>query len=318
MRTAILGVWHVHAPAYTKTAAAHGEVIGFFERNDTLAEAFAAQTGLPRFKSRAELLAADCEGVIVCSATCDHEDDIVAAARAGKHIFTEKVLALTDDACERIAAEISAHGVTFVISLFQKYLGSRITVKRIADSGELGRINYLRFRNCHSGSTLAWLPDHFYCREECGGGAMIDLGAHGMYIAEWFLGVPTTAGSAFTVTCESPKVKQQNTDGVEDNAVTVLRYENGAIAVNETGFVSNRDPVVLEVHGEEGYVRMVNNTVYKATAETGGSEVAVPVDPDVPSPLVQFLTGNILEGCGIREACALTRMMTLAYHGAIE
>ena len=98
MKTAILGVWHVHAPAYTKTAAEHGEVLGFFERNDALAEAFAAKTGLTRFPTREALLTSGCEGVIVCSATCDHEEDIIAAAEAGKHVFTEKVLALTDAA----------------------------------------------------------------------------------------------------------------------------------------------------------------------------------------------------------------------------
>ena len=46
MKIAILGVWHVHAPDYTRTALAHGEVVGFFERNHTLAEAFANQFGL--------------------------------------------------------------------------------------------------------------------------------------------------------------------------------------------------------------------------------------------------------------------------------
>ena len=88
MKIAILGVWHVHAPDYTRTALAHGEVVGFFERNDALAEAFASHFGLPRFATVEALLASDCEAVIVCSATKDHTADIIAAAKAGKHIFT--------------------------------------------------------------------------------------------------------------------------------------------------------------------------------------------------------------------------------------
>ena len=182
MKIAILGVWHVHAPDYTRTALAHGEVVGFFERNDALAEAFAAHFGLPRFATVEELLASECEAVIVCSASRDHAEDMIAAARAGKHIFTEKVLALTDAECDAIEAAVNESGVTFVISLFQKYIGSRRAVKTVADSGELGKINYLRFRNCHTGSAANWLPTHFYNAEECGGGAMIDLGAHGMYL----------------------------------------------------------------------------------------------------------------------------------------
>ena len=313
MKIAILGVWHVHAPDYTRTALAHGEVVGFFERNDALAEAFASHFGLPRFATVEDLLASDCEAVIVCSATKDHTADIIAAAKAGKHIFTEKVLALTDAECDAIEAAVNESGVTFVISLFQKYIGSRKAVKAVADSGELGKINYLRFRNCHTGSTGNWLPAHFYNAEECGGGAMIDLGAHGMYLTEWILGVPMTASSAFTVSCDRPDVAEKNKDRVEDNAVTVMSYPNGAIAVGETGFVSANDPVVFEVHGENGYVRMEGDRVTKRTAATGGREVDVPTEEGDPAPIIQFLTGNILPGCGMAEAKALTHMMVMAY-----
>ncbi len=313
MKIAIFGVWHVHAPDYTRRAMALGEVVGFFERDEKLANEFAQNFNIPRFATVEDLLNSDCEAVIVCSATCDHTEDMIAAAKAGKHIFTEKVLSLTDEECDRIDAAVQESGVTFVISLFQKYLGSRQTVKTVAESGELGKINYLRFRNCHSGSIANWLPTHFYNARECGVGAMIDLGAHGIYLTHWILGMPATAVSAFTRACDRTDVAKKNTDGVEDNAVTVMTYPDGTIAINETGFVSNHDPVVLEVHGEQGYVRMEGDRVIKRTAATGGQEVEVPTRESLPQPLEQFLTGNILPGCGMEEAKALTHMMVMAY-----
>ena len=203
--------------------------------------------------------------------------------------------------------------MTFVISLFQKSLASRRAVKAVADSGELGKINYLRFRNCHNGSTGNWLPAHVYHAEECGGGARIDLGAHGMYLTQWILGVPVAASSAFTLACDRPDVAEKNTDRVEDNAVTVMSYENGAIAINETGFVSANDPVVFEVHGENGIVRMEGDRVTKRTAATGGQEVEVSAEASDPAPILQFVTGNVLPGCGMAEAKALTHMMVMAY-----
>ena len=312
MKVAILGAWHVHAKDYTKKALELGEVVGFYERDDTLAEKFKERFDLPRFDSVEELLASEAEGVIVCSATKDHTEDIIKAANAKKHIFTEKVLALTDAECEKIEEAVSENGVRFVISLFQKYLGSRAVVKEIVDSGELGKINYVRFRNCHSGSINDWLPKHFYNREQCGGGAMIDLGAHGMYLIEWLLGLPISARSIFTVSCNRESVAEKNTDGVEDNAVTVMSFADGAIAVNETGFVSGCSPVVLEVHGEDGYVRMVDNCVVKRTKATA-EVVEVSVGADAPAPIVQFLSENILEGCSMKEAKALTHMMEMAY-----
>ena len=147
---------------------------------------------------------------------------------------------------------------------------------------------------------------------------MIDLGAHGMYLTEWILGMPVKASSEFTVSCEIESVKEKNVDGVEDNAVTVMSFKNGAIAVNETGFVSNYSPVTLEVFGEDGYVRMVENSVVKCTKATNGIEVELAVGTDKPSPIVQFLTGHILDGCGMKEAKALTHMMTLAYAKSIN
>ena len=221
------------------------------------------------------------------------------------------MLALTDAECDAIEAAVNESGVTFVISLFQKYIGSRKAVKAVADSGELGKINYLRFRNCHSGSTRGWLPVHFYNAEQCGGGAMIDLGAHGMYLTHWFLGIPLSASSAFTVAHGAAR----NIDQEEDNAVTVMTCAGGAIAVNETGFVSDYSPQVLEVFGEKGYVKMVNHKVVKCTEQTGGEEVEVSLEEASDSPITQFLTGEMLPGCGMEEAGALTRLMEMAYAG---
>lgn len=317
MKIAVFGVWHVHAPDYTRQALAHGEVVGFYERDDALAAEYQKEFGLPRFATAEELLASDAEGVIVCSASCDHAEDLVRIANAKKHIFTEKVLTLTDEEALRVRDAVEANGVTLTISLFQKYVGSRIAVKQVVDSGELGKINYVRFRNCHSGSIGDWLPPHFYNAKECGGGAMIDLGAHGMYIIHWLLGMPVSASSAFTRACENPAANAKNTYGVEDNAVTVMSFANGAIAVNETGFCSNCSPIVLEVHGEKGYVRMEDDYavahVVKRTQATRGKLVEVPAAPDQDLPIIQFVKGEILDGCGMDDAIALTHMMVMAY-----
>lgn len=309
MRIAVCGVWHVHAGEYTERACQLGEVVGFYEPNDALAEEFMRFLPLHRFSSLEELLSSDAEGVIVCSATCEHRELMVRIADSGKHIFTEKVLALSSEDCQAIGEAVERNGVRFVISLPQKYTAPQKTVKAVADSGELGKINYLRYRNCHSGSTKNWLPAHFYNEAQCGGGAMIDLGAHGMYLTYWFLGLPLAASSSFTVAHGAAA----NTDGVEDNAVTVMTCRNGAIAVNETGFVSDYSPQVMEVFGENGYVKMVNHKVIKCSAWTGGEEMEVPLVEASDSPITQFVTGNILPGCGMEEAKALTRMMEMAY-----
>lgn len=311
MKTAVCGVWHVHAGDYTKRALALGEVLGFWEEDDSLAEQFQSVFPIHRFGSLEELLASDAEGVIVCTATSQHIRVMPQIAKAGKHIFTEKVLALTGSDCEAIEKAVEEAGVSFMISLPHKTFAPHRALKAVVDSGELGKINYLRLRNCHSGSTRGWLPVHFYNAEQCGGGAMIDLGAHGMYLTHWILGMPLTAKSAFTVAHDTPK----NIDSVEDNAVTVMTFESGAIALNETGFVSEHSPLVLEVSGEKGYVKMEGKTVVKCSTATEGKTEEVPQGENLPLPIDQFVTGKPLPGFGMAEAKALTKLMEMAYAG---
>lgn len=313
MKTVICGLWHVHAEEYYQVAAKYTEVCGVYEENEAWRKEFCEKHNLHEFQSMEELLKSDADAAIVCTSTDIHTDTIIRLADAGKHIFTEKVLALTTEECEQIQKAIEKNGVKFVISLPHKYLAAQRTVKSIVDSKELGKINFFRYRNVHNGSTGRWLPPHFYDKKQCGGGAMIDLGAHGMYLTDWLLGMPVSAKSVFTVSCSQEETLAINPDGVEDNAVTVMQYENGCIAINETGFVSIGYPQILEIGGENGIVRMINGRVEKNTAATEGRTVEVPLLEGLPLPIEQFCTDNILEGCGIEEAKKLTRLMEMAY-----
>ena len=311
MKVAILGTWHVHAPQYTEMAQKCGEVVGVYEENEAWRADFAKKYQIAEFSSVEELLASDCEGVIVCASTDKHAELIVAAANAGKHIFTEKVLALTVEDCLRIKDAVEENGVNFVISYPWKTVPAFMALKRAADDGLVGKVNYVRFRNCHSGSVNHWLPAHFYNAEQCGGGAMIDLGAHGMYLTHWVLGEPVTYSSTFTHFCRDEKDAVLNPSCLEDNAVTVMSFESGAIAVNETGFVSQGSPETFEIGGDMGYLICTRaGATYTAA---GKAPEALELPEAGKHPLVAFMEGNEAEGCGMEEAIALTKMMVGAY-----
>ena len=318
MKLAICGLWHVHANDYYNVAKSFPdtvEVVGVYEPDAEWRRAFCERTGLREFATLDEMIASGVDAASVCVSTDTHADVMVRLAEAGIDIFTEKVMALTSADCDRIADAVERNGVRFVISLPHKYMGPQRTAKRILDSGELGKVNYFRYRNAHSGSTNNWLPEHFYSREQCGGGAMIDLGAHGMYLTDWYLGMPAGARSVFTRASTNADAVKKNSDEVEDNAVTVMYYDDGCIAINETGFVSNGYPILLEIGGERGRVYVSEGKVYKCVAPTY-EYVEVEQEPSLPLPIAQFCTGEILEGCGIKEAKNLTRLMEMAYENA--
>lgn len=312
MKVAILGVWHVHAGEYTQMAMDAGATVtGVWDEDAAWRDAFAEKYGIPAYASLDELLASDAEAVIVCTATSAHTDCMVRAAEAGKHIFTEKVLALSEAECRTIEAAVAKAGVRFTISFPWKFRPGQLALKAAVDAGRIGRVNFLRFRNCHNGSIAGWLPAHFYNKEECGGGAMIDLGAHGMYLTHWILGEPAGYASTFTHACRDGQEAFKNPSALEDNAVTVMSFADGAIAVNETGFVSTESPVMFEIGGEGGYLCFDGEKAYLTTPAEGKVELELPASE--ASPLERFVKGETAPGCGMVEAIVLTRMMEGAY-----
>ena len=102
IRVAILGFWHVHAADYAAEARAHPgmEIVAAWDDDTARGRARAADLDVAFHDSLDDLLARpDVDGVIVTTATNAHPDVITAAAKAGKHVFTEKVLALTPGGC---------------------------------------------------------------------------------------------------------------------------------------------------------------------------------------------------------------------------
>ena len=252
IRIAMLSFWHVHARDYARQATQNPatEIVAIWDENDERGQAEAQARGVRYYDNFDELLAQpDIDAVIVDTPTNVHRDVMLSVARAGKHIFTEKVLALTLRECNEIVAAVEQAGVKLSVSLPRLYAGYTVAIKEIIDQGLLGDLTLVRTRLSHNGAVpteenpQGWLPDHFFDREQCGGGAMIDLGCHPMYLARLFLGLPESVSAHYGYVTGRE---------VEDNAVSVLRYANGAAGIVEAGFVNRYSPFTIEVHGTEG------------------------------------------------------------------
>jgi 1,5-anhydro-D-fructose reductase (1,5-anhydro-D-mannitol-forming) len=138
----------------------------------------------------------DLDAVVVTTATSMHTDALLKAARSGKHIFTEKLLAPTVAECEEIIAAAAASEVALVVSLPRLYEASNLAIMRILADGELGRLTYSRVRLAHDGWVAGWLPERFGNPEEALGGALTDLGCHPAHLTRLFHGAPPQTVSA--------------------------------------------------------------------------------------------------------------------------
>lgn len=317
INVAMLSFWHVHAEGYAREVQESplAQITAVWDEDPERGRAQAQKLGVPFHADMAQAMAG-ADAVVVTAPTNRHEEVILAAARAGKAIFTEKVLAPTLDEALRIAGGVEAAGVPFCISFPHRGFPANRFIKQVVDEGRIGRVTLARMRNAHAGSTDGWLPEHFYDPVTCGGGAMMDLGAHPMYLLGWLLGEPRRITSLFT---------SVTGHAVEDNAVSTIEFAGGAIGVSETGFVSKASPPILEVYGDQGTVMVCgpdSRVFLREKGEAAFRAVAGDELPEAaPKPIDMFL--QALAGRGqieytLSDAVALTRLMDGAYRAYRE
>jgi 1,5-anhydro-D-fructose reductase (1,5-anhydro-D-mannitol-forming) len=321
IRVAMMSFWHVHARDYARQAQEHPdtEIVAAWDENAERGRAQAEALGVRYFDDLQELLAQpDIDGVIVDTPTSMHHAVMIAAARAGKHIFTEKVLAPSLRECHEIAAAVEHAGVKLTVSLPRLNDSYTLAVQDILARQLLGELTLVRVRLSHNGALRTsenpqgWLPAYFFEHSLCGGGALIDLGCHPMYLVRLFLGLPDGVSAHFGYITGRE---------VEDNAVAVLRYAQGALGIVEAGFVNRFSPFTIEIHGTEGSLfygtpdaRLYMRSAVSNVAQQDWHEITS-FPPRRPSSFQQWVT-HIQEGTtatdNIQMALDLTRLMEAA------
>ena len=115
----------------------------------------------------------------------------------------------------------------------------------------------------------------------------MDLGCHPMYLTRLFLGLPESVSASFGYITERE---------VEDSAVAILRYPNGALGIVEAGFVNSYSQFDIEVQGTEGslmYTRtddklLIRSAKLEGEAAKGWQEVTDL--PNLPSAFEQWVS----------------------------
>lgn len=321
IRIGKISYWHVHAWDYTKEAQQHPEteIVAVWDELEERGREVADRIGALFYSSLDEMLASgDIDAVIVDAPTSMHREVMVKAAQAGKHIFTEKVLAATLAEANAIMAAVDESGVKLTVSLPRLNDGYTIAIRRLLAENVLGQITLVRVRLSHDGATKGWLPEHFYSKEQCLGGALIDLGCHPMYLTHLFLNEAATG-----VTAQFGFVTGKE---VEDNAVALLNTPSGAIGIVEAGFVNAFSPFTIEIHGTDGtllYGTPEPKLLLRATGKEADTaawrEIEIPEKRESAfSQWVQHIRQDTVAEENLRLALALTQLMEAAGRSAAE
>lgn len=185
--------------------------------------AYCEEFGCAGFTTLDEALASHVDIVDICLPTYLHREFTVAAARAGKHVFCEKPMALNVAAAETMLSECEASGVQLMIGHCIRFWPEYALLKRINDDARLGQmlsVNLTRY-----GEFPTWSSDNWLADESKSGGGALDMHIHDTDYAHYLLGEPDEISSFGT----------RDERGV-GQIFTTLRYADGAIAHLEGGW----------------------------------------------------------------------------------
>jgi len=227
-------------------------IVSVYSRTEVNAKKFADDYSVPHYSTSIKECVShpDVEAVIIGLSNDMHLIAVLESAAAGKHVLCTKPLGRNAAEALQMLQAVDKAGVTggYLEDLCYtpKFLKSLVAVK----NGSIGEVIWAKSRETHPGPHSDW----FWDKEKSGGGAMIDLGCHCVEISRNFIGKNIRP---VEVMCWADT--RVHPIDAEDNAVGLVKYENGAIGQFEVswtfrGGMDLRD----EVMGTEGTI-WVNN-----------------------------------------------------------
>ncbi|GBG96948.1 inositol 2-dehydrogenase [Lactococcus termiticola] len=204
---------------------------------------------IPFVKDYDEVLANPAvEAVLIGTPTKFHPSQIIAAAKAGKHIFCEKPVGSELDEIMEAYEAVKEAGVKFQLGFNRRFDDDFLNIKaRIA---EIGEPQILKITSRDPG-----MPPLDYVKGS--GGLFMDMAIHDFDMARYMFGEVKTV-SAKGGALIDPAITQY--DDI-DTAITTLTFENGAMAVvdNSRQAVYGYDQR-LEAFGSKGMLANSNHT----------------------------------------------------------
>jgi UDP-N-acetyl-2-amino-2-deoxyglucuronate dehydrogenase len=211
---------------------------------------------VPWFKSLDEMLrGGEFDVLTICTPSGVHSAQGIAAAKAGKHVVTEKPMSISLAQADELVKACDDAGVhLFVVK--QNRLNPPIQLlKRAVDKGRFGRI-YM------ANVTVRWQrPQDYYDAEpwrgtwEFDGGAIMNQASHYVDLLQWLVG-PVESVMAKTAT-------QARHIEAEDSGIGILKFRSGALGVIEVNVLTY--PKNLEgsitILGETGSVKIGGTAV---------------------------------------------------------
>jgi predicted dehydrogenase len=212
---------------------------------------------------RALITRDDIDLIDICTPGDTHAEIAIAALEAGKHVLCEKPLANSvaeAEAMAEAAERAHARGVRTMVGFTYRRVPAIALARKLVGEGRIGTLRHVRAQYLQDwlsdpAAPLTWRMQ----KERAGSGALGDIGAHAVDLAQYLTGQRVTGVSATleTFVTERPLPGQDGATGpvtVDDAAAFFGRLDGGGLATFEaTRFAAGRkNSIRIELNGTAG------------------------------------------------------------------
>ncbi|NVM30291.1 MAG: Gfo/Idh/MocA family oxidoreductase [Candidatus Helarchaeota archaeon] len=225
--------------------------VAVLDRDEKNAERIAKVYKLMPFSNLAEFLNSDIDAVLVAVPHFLHEEYVIAASEAGKHVLCEKPMATTLEGCDQMIAATRKSNVKFMVAENHRFLPAHQWIKDALQMGWVGKPFLIRSYEGVMEIPNLVQPDSWKGHPiKAGGGPLMDMGAHKFATLQWFL--DDTVESAYAwLTRQCTNLKEK----AEDNAMIFLKFKSGVIAETVVSFTVVTPPTnCVEIYGTKGTI----------------------------------------------------------------
>jgi len=194
------------------------------DMNPTLSEALAVQHGVPGYTSVEQCLAdPTVQAVVICLPHDQHAPITIQAARAGKHVLVEKVMATSVEDGESMVASAEEAGVRLMVGQTRRFIEQLRDAKaRLGDIGHVTSVQYTFA--CIFDVTTA--PAWWRSKEATGGLVYPMLGSHSVDFCLWICDDRTPVSVYAAGSSTNPDFEG------DDAATIVINFDDGTHATN--------------------------------------------------------------------------------------
>ncbi len=272
--------------------ADNSKLLAVTSADPALTKSFAERHGVPKAYETSEQLVADAEvdAVYVATPPSSHKPLSLLVAKAGKHVYVEKPMAMRFEECREIVDVCAQQGVRLYVAFYRRAMPRFLKIKEWIDSGAIGEVRNVRAvqhqppaQEDLSRATLLWRLKP----EVSGGGKFLDMGIHELDLFDFLFGaIEEVHGIAGN---------QAGLYDVEDTVTATWRHASGVQGYGSWCYVCGHSEDYVEIVGSKGRIsfEFFSDKPLTLINESGTQTADIPNPAHVQQPFIQSIVDDL-------------------------